>query len=87
MSATAIAAAFEPNGKLTSACTSLTTAVTTANSLSQSVSQAGGDISVNNPEWGPMMTALQAAKVQTCTTLVADLKATAGEAVTACQHG
>ena len=41
----------------------------------------------NSPEWTPMMAALEAAKVQTCDTLVADLKSTAADAVTACQLG
>ena len=50
------------------------------------------DISDSNspqysPEWPTMVAALQAAEVQTCTTLVDDLKSVAAEAVTACQLG
>ena len=91
-SAKQISAAFGPDGKLTEACTSLKSAITTADELEQSIVSACGPtpncgIAQNSPEWTPMVAALKAAEVQTCTTLVADLKSTAAEAVTACQLG
>ena len=86
-SATAIAAAFDPNGEVTDACTSLTSAFATATNLETSISNAGGNIRTNSDQWAPMMTALEDAKLQTCTTLVDDLKDTANSAVTAWWHG
>ena len=97
-SAKQISAAFGSNGKVTGACTSLQSAITTTDELKQSIkdicpsSGDGCDISDSNslsysPEWPPMVAALQAAKVQTCTTLPAELKSVAAEAVTACQLG
>ena len=96
-SAKQISAAFGSNGKVTGACTSLQSAITTTDELKQSIkdvcpTQANCDISDSSSpqysaEWNPMVAALQAAKVQTCTTLVGELKPVAAEAVTACQLG
>ena len=91
-SAKQISAAFGSDGKLTGACTSLQSAITTANELEQSIVSACGGapncgIAQNSPEWTPMVAALQAAEVQTCTTLIGELKPVAAEAVTACQLG
>ena len=100
-SAKQISAAFDSDGNVTNACTSLQSAITTTDELKQSIKDAcptmgspppNCDISDSNspqysPEWPTMVAALQAAEVQTCTTLVDDLKSVAAEAVTACQLG
>ena len=100
-SAKQISAAFGSNGKVTNACTSLQSAITTTTELKQSIINAcptmgnppsNCDISDSNSpqystEWNPMVAALQAAEVQTCTTLIGELKPVAAEAVTACQLG
>jgi len=98
-SAKQISAAFDSDGKVTNACTSLQSAITTTTELKQSIKDACPTMSTDpcdisdtsssfySAEWNPMVAALQAAEVQTCTTLPAELKSVAAEAATACQLG
>ena len=80
-----LSAAFDSGGKVTAACTSLTSAKAAADDIAQSINNAGpnSNIANNSPEWNPMVAALEAARVQTCTTLPNELKSTAAESVTA----
>merc|ERR1719223_2346912 len=80
-----LSAAFDSGGKVTASCTSLTSAKAAADDIAQSINDAGpnSNIANNSPEWNPMVAALEAARVQTCTTLPNELKSTAAESVTA----